>query len=363
MKQAASHEILEHLLDGRALVDVRAPVEYAKGTIPNAVNLPIINDEERAAIGTTYKKEGQAAAIELAQTLVSGEIRESRIQAWVKFFRKNPNARIFCFRGGLRSRFAAESLIPYGIHTEPIPGGYKYLRRLLTEELEAACTRNAFAVVSGYTGSGKTELLRQVVTSKRVLDLEHFARHRGSAFGRLFTPQPTQINFENETGLQLARLTRSECTGPILVEDESRQIGSLVIPRSLFDRISASPVYVIERPRSERARRLVYEYLLDKESPCAHETAEGVRHRLTMSLNAIKRRLGGADHAKFMKAMNAAVDEQARTGSVDAHIPWIEDLLARYYDPLYERHLERIRERIRLRGTVEEVAEALSSFS
>lgn len=362
MKESANPEILEHLLNGRPLVDVRAPVEYFKGTIPNAVNLPILNDEERAAVGTTYKNSGQNAAIELAHKLVSGEIRETRIQAWVNFFRKHPDARIYCFRGGLRSRFAAESLIPYGIHTEPIPGGYKCLRRLLIEELEPACIRDSFAVVSGYTGSGKTELLRQLSENKRALDLEHFARHRGSAFGRLAKPQPTQINFENEMALQLARLTRSECAGPIVLEDESRQIGSLVIPQSLFHRISTSPVYVIERPRTERARRLVYEYLLGDESACAHESIEGIRNRLTMSLNAIKRRLGGADHTKFMKAMNAALDEQARSGSIDSHIPWIEDLLARYYDPLYDRHLERIRERIFARGPVEEVAEALKAL-
>ena len=349
--------LLELLLANRPLVDVRAPVEFAKGSIPGAVNLPVLNDEERAAVGTTYKRRGQDAAIELGRRLVSGDVLESRLHAWSEFFSRHQDARLFCFRGGLRSRSVQEALRERGLEIEVIDGGYKRLRQLLIDTLETLCESEKFLVVSGYTGAGKTEALARMRTEARMLDLEHHARHRGSAFGGSVDEQPAQIDFENEIALSLARQRGGR--GPILIEDESHLIGRLSIPPRLFARLSTAPVFFLERPRVARARHLIESYCRDRyglvEGERRPEKIALLHLDILKALKGIERRLGGADHVRFVADVELAIADHLATGSLAAHADWTERLLLRYYDPLYEHHLAKARVRVVASGSLEDL--------
>ena len=153
------------VVDNVSLIDVRAPVEFADGAFPSAVNLPIMNDEERHQVGICYKEQGQAAAIARGHKLVCGPIKEARIAAWKSFVEKNPNALIYCFRGGMRSQLAqewAEQAVEREIPR--LEGGYKAFRNYLLDELEQENYPYTALRLGGYTGSGKTILLKKIET-------------------------------------------------------------------------------------------------------------------------------------------------------------------------------------------------------
>ena len=95
---------LNLILEDTPLVDLRAPIEFAKGAPPNSINLPLMTDQERERVGTCYKKQGQEAAIDLGHRLVSGTTKDERLAAWQRAINHHPNAVFYCFRGGLRSQ-------------------------------------------------------------------------------------------------------------------------------------------------------------------------------------------------------------------------------------------------------------------
>ena len=117
------------LREGLPLIDLRAPTEFALGAFPGAVNLPLLTDAERAAVGTRYKQCGQQAAIALGEELVSGATRTERIDSWRTFIATHPGTLLYCWRGGLRSQIAQEWLRDSGVEVARIAGGYKTLRR------------------------------------------------------------------------------------------------------------------------------------------------------------------------------------------------------------------------------------------
>jgi tRNA 2-selenouridine synthase len=368
-------EIESLLVSGAPLMDVRAPVEFSHGAIPGATNLPLLNDDERAAVGTMYKRQGQAAAIKLGHQFLSGETRRARIEAWKNFFTANPSAWVYCFRGGLRSQSVQAALREEGVDIPLVEGGYKRVRQLLMDATARASAAESFAVISGLTGCGKTDLLRDLAREgARVCDLEAAANHRGSSFGKLPVPQPSQIDFENRVALELLRQQPDHRTapalGPILLEDESRKVGRVEIPGALFDRLSTSPVYLIESSLEDRAAYLTELYISENyglaqgERPTDNEytRAKFVRFRQDMvaNLDGISRRLGGADHQTFMELTALALDEHEATGAFDAHHEWVRRLLLRYYDPMYAYHLAKIEDRVVFRGSIEDVREKLA---
>ena len=182
------------------LIDVRAPIEFEKGAFPHAINLAIMNDKERHLVGTAYKKSGNEAATKLGYSLVSGTIKEERMKAWKDAIQANPNALLYCFRGGSRSQISQEWLDESGINIIRLKGGYKAFRNYLLAEIEKAPQQFKPTIIGGRTGSGKTILLKKIQNS---IDLEGLANHRGSAFGRKITPQPAQIDFENALAYEL----------------------------------------------------------------------------------------------------------------------------------------------------------------
>ncbi len=324
------------LREGLPLIDLRAPAEFALGAFPGAVNLPLLTDAERAAIGTRYKECGQQAAIALGEDLVSGEVRSARIDAWRNFVATHPGTLLYCWRGGLRSQIAQEWLRDCGVDVARITGGYKALRRTCLAAIDEFCATTPLLVIAGRTGSGKTDLLNEF---DAVIDLERLVNHRGSAFGSMATAQPTPIAFENRLAIEMMKVIGLP---RVVVEDESRTIGRLALPDPLHAAMQAAPLVVLEVPRHERAARIYREYV---EVPLSDGTQpQQLRDRFANALDRIQRRLGGLRHSQVTELLEAAFGNDPRGET--AHIKWIERLLEWYYDPMYDHQLTAKQSRI-----------------
>ncbi|MEM1142542.1 MAG: tRNA 2-selenouridine(34) synthase MnmH [Pseudomonadota bacterium] len=336
------------------LIDTRAPVEFARGTVPGAVNLPLMLDDERAAVGKCYKHEGQEAAIRLGHRLISGARREERLAAWRDFAQRHPDGYLFCFRGGMRSEIAQQWLREAGCPYPRVTGGYKAMRQFLLATLSDCIARAEFWLVAGATGSGKTRLIQQL---SRAVDLEELARHRGSAFGRLLEPQPAQIDFENQIAVALLRLAQSP--GPIILEDEGRLIGRLSLPEELRVTMQSAPLLLLDYPLDERVEVVLQDYIHDLGTRFlrAHG-AEGARlhqDRLRGDLLRTQKRLGRERCQLIVAQLDEAFAAQESGEGVEAHRAWIRELLAGYYDPMYRYQLsQRTGERL-AQGTREEI--------
>jgi tRNA 2-selenouridine synthase len=342
------------LLGGAALLDTRAPAEFAHGAFPGAVNLPLMSDEERAAVGTCYKQRGQAAAMALGHELVSGALREARLRAWVDFARAHPDGYLYCFRGGLRSQIVQQWLQEAGVSYPRITGGYKAMRRFLIDALAQALAERELVLVAGATGSGKT---RAVQALARAVDLEGLARHRGSAFGRLLDAQPAQIDFENALSIALLRLARDP--GALLCEDEGKLIGRLALPESLRQRMVDAPLLVIDESLEPRVQVLLEDYVVDLGERYQARYGDGGasqhRARLFEDLGRIRKRLGGERVQRVAGLMAEAFDAQAAGGDIARHRDWIRLLLTDYYDPMYAYQMSRRQGRRLFTGSRAEV--------
>jgi len=348
----------------RPLIDLRAPVEFAKGSFPGAVNLPLLYDEEREAVGTTYKKKGHDAAVALGHRIVSGKLRERRLTAWIDFIRAHPDTVLFCWRGGQRSQIVQEWLAESGVVVPRIRGGYKAFRRFLTEESLRLGREKETLIIGGRTGSGKTLLIEKI---SEAIDLEGLARHRGSAFGRYATPQPPQIAFENALA---AALIRHDAAGyrRLVIEDESRNIGQRYIPHELFAEFQKGKVILLEVPLEERIEITYDDYILyaQKEYDEAHAAGlapfdwiETMRH----NFRRIRKRLGNERYTRFLSMLEGAWTHQQLTADPTRHKEWIEALLTEYYDPMYDWQIENKKDRIIFRGSRKEVLEYLGYSS
>lgn len=341
----------ELFLQDVPLLDVRAPVEFAAGAFPGAVNRPLIDDAERHQIGLEYAEQGPDAATALGHELVSGALRRQRIQAWVDFAHAHPNGALYCFRGGQRSGISQQWLYEAsGIAYPRIIGGYKALRRFLIDEIERIVAKLEPLVISGKTGAGKTRLLTGM---PNFIDLERLAWHRGSAFGRHATPQPSQIDFEN--ALAIALIKQEAAGGRLLLEDESQNIGSLWLPKSLVESMRRAPCVLLEVDLDTRVSISLQEYVVD--ALHEHQTLLGIEagfqawaKALRASLERIRKRLGGALHASLSKSLDEALLEQQRSGDTGLHRGWIEGLLTHYYDRMYAYQISKKQERICYRG-------------
>jgi len=344
------------------LLDVRAPVEFAQGAFPGAENHPLINDAERHEIGIRYKDLGQDAAIDRGHELVQGELKTARVAAWQDFATRHPDGVLYCFRGGMRSKISQQWLS--GASGRPYPrvkGGYKALRRFLIDELEAAARDIHPLVVGGRTGVGKTLFLK---TLPHAIDLEGLAWHRGSAFGRHATPQPTQIDFENRLSITLLK-HRAAGNAPLVFEDESRNVGSRSIPPVLYERLAQAPLLLLEADLETRIGYTRQEYIHEAlaEYRALHGEQAGFAHwrdYLLDSIDRIRKRLGGDRHRQLRSLMAAAIEQQARSGDAGGHDAWISALLVDYYDPMYDYQLEKKLERVVVRGDADQLRDWLS---
>ena len=343
------------------IIDVRAPVEFAQGAMPAAVNLPLMNDEERAAVGTCYKREGADAALALGHKLVAGDTRQQRIAAWLDACRDAPNGYLCCARGGQRSHITQSWIKEHGTDYPLIVGGYKALRQAAikaTEEL----VRHPIILIGGCTGNGKTPLVRQ---QPQGIDLEGLAHHRGSSFGRTLNAQFSQATFENHLATALLQGAHEQDRVRWVLEDEGRMIGANHLPECLRDRMAQSPIAVVEDPFDLRIERLREEYFtrMHHDFFAAYGEELGWQEYsayLHHGLFAIRRRLGLQRFAELTATLDASLAEQKRTGSTEAHFAWLVPLLEEYYDPMYCYQLEKKADKIVFRGTSEAVTQWLA---
>lgn len=328
------------LREGRVLIDVRAPVEFAQGALPGAVNLPLMDDEERHLVGIAYKAHGQDAAIALGERLVSGGLKAARVAAWQRLLAVHPDAIIYCFRGGLRSQVAQQWLADAGILRPRIRGGWKAMRQALCARIDAAAEQ-PLLVVGGLTGCAKTPL---ILALDNGLDLEGCARHKGSAFGRHPLPAPSQIDFEHAMGQRLLELP-----GPLVVEDESRRIGAANIPLRFWEGMVPAPRIRIEMPLDWRLAQIRKDYIDDLWEVHRRQFGDWLgwalmRKQLATALGRLRKRLGSERLARLQRLQALAFREHER-GNRQAHEAWLAPLLTEYYDPLYRHQLEKHPER------------------
>ena len=328
-----------------ALIDLRAPAEFARGAFPASVNLPLLTDAERREVGLTYKNRGREAAVELGHELVSGTVRAERTAAWVSFVERHGDAWLYCWRGGLRSMIAQQWLEQAGFAVPRVEGGYRSLRRTCLATLErAAEDRKPWLLLAGRTGSGKTQVINRLSSA---IDLEALARHRGSAFGARPGGQPTPIAFEN--ALSAAYLKHDGNT--LVLEDESRTIGRLALPASWFERMRSTPLVLIEATMEERVGNIRREYV---DRPLAAGVSpSALLEQLADSLDRIRKRLGGDRHRETAASLNAGF-------AAGPHEAWIESLLKWYYDPMYDYQLDSKLGRVVFQGSRAAVTEYLA---
>ncbi|OIP53616.1 MAG: tRNA 2-selenouridine(34) synthase MnmH [Helicobacteraceae bacterium CG2_30_36_10] len=349
------------VLNSTPLIDVRAPIEFNKGAFPHAVNLPLINDEERHLIGIKYKEEGNAEAVKLGLKLVSGDVKKERVGAWSDFIRSNPQSKLYCFRGGQRSKISQEWISEAEKEIVRLKGGYKAFRNYLMQEIEDSSSRFKPLILGGRTGSGKTILLKRVENS---IDLEALANHRGSSFGRKITPQPTQINFENTLAYDLIQKL-DKGFEHLLFEDEGKRVGSISIPKTFADYLSQAPLIVLETPDEERIQITFNEYILsEQESYKKMFESEGLgmyKRDIENAMLRISKRMGSERYKIVCVLFENAFNEQTKSGDLELYKEWIAYLLKEYYDPMYDYQIQKQASRVVFRGSHDEIINYLHS--
>lgn len=252
------------------IIDVRTPAEFTEDHIPGAVNCPVLSDEERVTVGTLYKQVSPFEARKVGAALISKNIAhhlETRFRDYPKAWRPL----VYCWRGGQRSGAMSIILAQVGWAAHKLEGGYKTYRRDVLEKLQTLPRDFTFRVICGPTGSGKSRLLAALARighpddKKQVLDLEGLAQHRGSVLGNLpQQPQPSQKWFDS---LLLQTLHGLDPSRPVYVEAESKKIGSIALPSSLFDAMHGSSCLLLEVPIETRVAGLLEDYRYYVEHP------------------------------------------------------------------------------------------------
>jgi tRNA 2-selenouridine synthase len=302
------------------LLDVRSPSEYKHAHIPGAVNLPLFSDDERKVVGTAYKQISREEAIKIGLDFFGPKMRKmvEEVETIIKEKNTSTSAtkiklHIYCWRGGMRSAAVGWLLQLYGFNVSLLENGYKSFRNYV---LKSFTYPFPFKVVGGYTGSGKTEVIKELSrTGNSVIDLEEIARHKGSAFGNLNrNPQPTQEMFENLLAWQLLTMTHTN-VAEIWVEDESQRIGNLNIPIELWKQMRNAPVFFLDISFEKRLEHIVEEY--------GTQNAENILN----SIQRISKRLGGVDTKK--------AGEYLQEGDLNNCFA----LLLKYYDKYYLKGL------------------------
>lgn len=339
------------LVQNCRIIDVRAPVEFSQGRLPNSVNLPLLDDRERTLVGTCFKNSGQEKAIELGHQLVAGENKAAKIKKWKDFIELNPHAILTCYRGGLRSRLSQEFLKAAGIEIPRIKNGYKEVRQFFIDSLLEYSETQDLRLLTGNTGSGKTKILNRAGEFYPVVDLEQLAMHRGSAFGAMAEFQPAQASFENMLAHEILKL-RSQCAGArILYEDESRLIGSLHLPEKFFERLRKSRVIKMNVSLEHRVENIFLDYIRPEMA---------IFEKYMKAVTRIGKKLGGARMQELLIDLNYSQKQFSEMGLLDSNKVWIEKLLVWYYDPMYSFSLAQRKPLIEFEGSPAEVLDYLA---
>jgi tRNA 2-selenouridine synthase len=301
-----------------AILDARSPGEFAEDHLPGAISVPVLDDAERALVGTVYKQQSAFEAKRVGAPLVSRNIA-AHIERLFRDKAKGWRPLVYCWRGGGRSGSLAHVLRQVGWDAQKLDGGYKAFRKQVVADLDTLPARFRFLVVCGATGSGKSRLLEALAAEgAQVLDLEGLAAHRGSVLGELpDNPQPTQKSFE--TALWTA-LSSFDPARPVFVESESKKVGNLRVPEALIERMRASPCIRLEAGEDTRVALLLEDYAHFVKHP------EALRAKLECLVP-----LHGADR----------IDSWTRRLRAGEWNALVHDLLRNHYDPAYRKSLFR----------------------
>lgn len=248
-------DFLAHGFD--ALIDVRSPAEFSEDHVPGAINLPVLDNEERARVGTIYKQESPFRARKIGAALVFRNAA-AHVEGPLAGHDGSWRPLVYCWRGGQRSGTLAWMLREIGWRADTVQGGYRTWRRAVNKMLYDDPLPYTLVLIDGNTGTAKTDLLGHLASAgQQVLDLEGLANHRGSLLGARTTPQPDQKMFESGIAAALARFDPKR---PVLVEAESSKIGSRIVPPALWQAMTDSPRIEVQAPIEARARYLAEAY-------------------------------------------------------------------------------------------------------
>ena len=309
-KQLEIEQFLEQS-ENIPIIDVRTPAEFEHAHIPGAYNIPIFSNEERALVGTSYKKQGKDKAVILGLELVGSKLADFVKQAKKKSV--NNKLLVHCWRGGMRSESMAWLFNTAGINAVTLVGGYKNYRRYIKNSFDKDYN---IIVLGGMTGSGKTEILQSMAKqNEQVIDLEGIAHHKGSAFGALGQQkQDSTEQFENNLFSEWEKLNDNSI---VWLEDESQSIGTVRLPEEIYRRIRNSLVVKISLPKKERINWLVKDYgVFDKE-------------KLSDAVLRIQKRLGGQRTKETLEAIELSDFYK------------VADITLDYYDKAYTYGLEK----------------------
>jgi tRNA 2-selenouridine synthase len=310
MSQTRALTIQEALLrrDDFIWVDVRSESEFERAHIPNAINVPILCDEDRAAVGRAYKHEGREAAVMLGLSL-TGPKFASIYQKLMEIQHHHQKKLLFyCWRGGLRSQIASTITQWSGHPVFIIKDGYKSFRNWTLQTLQTPIN---IVLIAGHTGSGKTELL-QILEEKgqAIIDLERRANHKGSALGGVGMPtQPRNEMFENLIAIDYLQINNNQT---VYIENESRTVGQCAVPEGLWKQMQLAPSLEIQVPTETRIQRIIQEY------------GNLPKDQLIQQTQKLTKRLGGQHEQAAVQALQA-----------DDFKTWVEILLV-YYDKSYQ---------------------------
>jgi len=296
------------------VIDARAPAEFAEDHLPGAISMPVLNDEERARVGTLYKQVSVFEAKKLGAALVAKNVAR-HIEEHMLDKPKNWRPLVYCWRGGQRSGSFTHILREIGWDAHRVQGGYKSWRHHVIEQLALLPPQVKFRVVTGATGSGKSRLLEALAArGGQVLHLEELAAHKGSVLGNLpGQPQPAQKGFETQL---FAALSALDLDRPVFVEAESRKIGRLQVPDALLEAIRGAPGLRIEASLEARVEFLLRDYDYAIADPAW--LIERLEHLKGLQSNETLDRWRALIAARNFPAL-------------------VEELLTQHYDPLYQR--------------------------
>ncbi|WP_036166880.1 tRNA 2-selenouridine(34) synthase MnmH [Massilia sp. 9096] len=310
-------DILPQLDAFDTIIDARSESEFALDRIPGAINCPVLNDEERILVGTTYKQVGAFEAKKIGAPLVARNIAHA-IDTLFADKPKDWKPLVYCWRGGNRSGSMAYILAKVGWPVVQLDGGYKAFRNYVNGALDTPPELD-FRVICGTTGSGKSRLLETLESiGAQVLDLERLAAHRGSVLGQLpGEPQPSQKRFETEIW---DKLRRFDAARPVFVESESKKVGNLRVPEAVMERMRAAPCIALQLDRPKRVDLLMEDYQHFARDPDA----------LLVQLEHLVQLHG--------RARIDAWRELAHGGGMPE---LVDQLLVQHYDPAYLRSIDR----------------------
>lgn len=303
--------ILNHGFD--SVIDVRSPAEFAEDHMPGAINLPALDNAQRAEVGTIYKQISPFRARKIGAGMVIRNVAD-HIDGPLQDKDGSWRPLLYCWRGGQRSGVFRTILSEIGWRAETVQGGYMTFRRLVNAMLHETPLPHRLILLDGYTGTAKTELLaRLAARGVQALDLEGLACHRGSLLGDMPGGQPSQKGFETALAMALQGMDPDR---PVLVEAESSKIGRLNLPKSLWQAMLSAPRVVLDVPEAARARYLARAY---------HAVISDA-DRLAEKLDPLRRLRG-----------HAVVDRWIALSHAGALVDLARALMVEHYDPAYAK--------------------------